>query len=199
MATCHPPKRSGSNLATHITRQHPKPQISRHGLWESSISMDMDAIEARPRNLKAIAPRILENRDGITSQLPPVAPPLKKRTRTSKPKVRTGCNTCKIRRVKCDEARPICKRCARADIVCDGYGDRSLSAQDRTTGIRFRSEPGGTSVASCPALHPVPPLRRGDSAPTRFPTLTSSAMHSSRISQGTAAPISGLGWCSAKP
>jgi len=46
----------------------------------------------------------------------------KKRSRASKPKVRTGCKTCKIRHVKCDEAKPICQACQRARIVCDGYG-----------------------------------------------------------------------------
>jgi hypothetical protein len=37
----------------------------------------------------------------------------KTRTRAGKPKVRTGCITCKIRRVKCDENRPSCNRCIR--------------------------------------------------------------------------------------
>ncbi|KAH0443131.1 hypothetical protein CcaCcLH18_01244 [Colletotrichum camelliae] len=49
----------------------------------------------------------------------PAPPPKKKRA--SKPKVRSGCITCKIRRVKCDEGKPTCTRCARADIKCDGY------------------------------------------------------------------------------
>lgn len=44
-----------------------------------------------------------------------------KRTRASKPKVRTGCRTCKIRRVKCDEGKPICQQCQKGGIVCDGY------------------------------------------------------------------------------
>lgn len=35
-----------------------------------------------------------------------------RRTRESTSKVRTGCSTCKARRVKCDEAKPICRRCA---------------------------------------------------------------------------------------
>lgn len=42
-------------------------------------------------------------------------------TRTSKPKVRTGCLTCKIRRVKCDEAKPECGRCITTGRKCDGY------------------------------------------------------------------------------
>ncbi|MCJ1403835.1 hypothetical protein MMC11_007058 [Xylographa trunciseda] len=45
-----------------------------------------------------------------------------KRTRASVPKVRTGCRTCKIRHVKCDEQKPVCTRCSSTGRVCDGYG-----------------------------------------------------------------------------
>ncbi|KAK3618232.1 hypothetical protein LTR56_024776 [Elasticomyces elasticus] len=41
--------------------------------------------------------------------------------RASKPKVRTGCVTCKIRRVKCDEVKPSCNRCTSTGRTCDGY------------------------------------------------------------------------------
>ncbi|MCJ1478076.1 hypothetical protein MMC13_006751 [Lambiella insularis] len=44
-----------------------------------------------------------------------------KRTRASLPKVRTGCMTCKIRHVKCDEQKPSCVKCIRTGRVCDGY------------------------------------------------------------------------------
>ncbi|KAH6883833.1 hypothetical protein B0T10DRAFT_136667 [Thelonectria olida] len=44
-----------------------------------------------------------------------------KSARTSKPKVRTGCITCKVRRVKCDELRPACDRCTSTGRKCDGY------------------------------------------------------------------------------
>ena len=37
------------------------------------------------------------------------------------PKTRTGCRTCKIRRVKCDEGKPHCLRCIKFGIKCDGY------------------------------------------------------------------------------
>ncbi|OHE94875.1 hypothetical protein CORC01_09794 [Colletotrichum orchidophilum] len=47
-----------------------------------------------------------------------VAPP-SKRTRESTSKVRTGCSTCKARRVKCDEAKPICRRCAVGSRKCE--------------------------------------------------------------------------------
>ncbi|KAH7114200.1 hypothetical protein B0J11DRAFT_584633 [Dendryphion nanum] len=45
----------------------------------------------------------------------------KKRTRASHPKVRTGCHTCKARRVKCDEQRPACQKCLSTGRKCDGY------------------------------------------------------------------------------
>lgn len=41
--------------------------------------------------------------------------------RARKPKVRTGCVTCKIRHVKCDETKPTCKRCFTFGVKCDGY------------------------------------------------------------------------------
>ncbi|KAF2120861.1 hypothetical protein BDV96DRAFT_278648 [Lophiotrema nucula] len=47
--------------------------------------------------------------------------PEKKRTRASHPKVRTGCHTCKARRVKCDEQRPACQKCINTGRKCDGY------------------------------------------------------------------------------
>ncbi|KAM3513049.1 hypothetical protein MY11210_003251 [Beauveria gryllotalpidicola] len=37
------------------------------------------------------------------------------------PRTRTGCLTCRARRVKCDEARPACQRCISAWRPCQGY------------------------------------------------------------------------------
>ncbi|KAK1964311.1 hypothetical protein LY78DRAFT_682590 [Colletotrichum sublineola] len=42
-------------------------------------------------------------------------------TRASKPKVRTGCTTCKRRRIKCDEAKPSCQNCLKRRTMCEGY------------------------------------------------------------------------------
>ncbi|KAF7516418.1 hypothetical protein G7054_g14160 [Neopestalotiopsis clavispora] len=36
-------------------------------------------------------------------------------------KVRTGCLTCKLRKVKCDEGKPACDRCTSTGRKCDGY------------------------------------------------------------------------------
>ncbi|APA10623.1 hypothetical protein sscle_06g053930 [Sclerotinia sclerotiorum 1980 UF-70] len=46
---------------------------------------------------------------------------IRPRRRRCGPKVRTGCQTCKIRRVKCDEAKPSCERCVSTGRKCDGY------------------------------------------------------------------------------
>jgi len=44
-----------------------------------------------------------------------------RRTRKAHNKVRTGCETCKIRRKKCDETKPACLRCTTTGRKCDGY------------------------------------------------------------------------------
>ncbi|KAK9781214.1 putative transcriptional regulatory protein [Seiridium cardinale] len=44
-----------------------------------------------------------------------------RRKRAYRPKTRTGCATCKTRRVKCDETRPFCLRCTSTGRLCDGY------------------------------------------------------------------------------
>ncbi|CAK7221349.1 hypothetical protein SBRCBS47491_004498 [Sporothrix bragantina] len=36
-------------------------------------------------------------------------------------KVKTGCGTCRTRKVKCDEAKPSCQKCASTGRTCDGY------------------------------------------------------------------------------
>ncbi|KAF2729515.1 hypothetical protein EJ04DRAFT_588692 [Polyplosphaeria fusca] len=43
-------------------------------------------------------------------------------TRPRRTHVKSGCRTCKIRKVKCDEGRPACHRCVSVGRVCDGYG-----------------------------------------------------------------------------
>ncbi|KAJ4145603.1 hypothetical protein LMH87_004449 [Akanthomyces muscarius] len=45
----------------------------------------------------------------------------KPRQRRWTPKVKTGCITCRIRRVKCDEGRPECKKCISTGRKCDGF------------------------------------------------------------------------------
>ncbi|EFQ25137.1 hypothetical protein CGRA01v4_06528 [Colletotrichum graminicola] len=63
-------------------------------------------------------------------------------TRKGQPKVRTGCLTCKSRKVKCDEAKPACARCTGTGRRCEGYAvvvpsNRAIArARSRTTRLR---------------------------------------------------------------
>lgn len=56
-----------------------------------------------------------------------------KLTRRAHTKVRTGCLTCKIRRKKCDETKPSCRRCTSTVRKCDGYGTYAPSVSSSKT------------------------------------------------------------------
>src|SRR5208282_1368636 len=51
----------------------------------------------------------------------PVATQKKKITRT-----RTGCQTCRDRKVKCGEEKPSCLKCQRTNLVCPGYAPATI-------------------------------------------------------------------------
>ncbi|KAK2027441.1 hypothetical protein LX32DRAFT_674139 [Colletotrichum zoysiae] len=59
--------------------------------------------------------------------------------RKGKGKVRTGCFTCKIRRVKCDEAKPNCLRCSSTGRICDGYPDPAKPMSNQLRLLRPQS------------------------------------------------------------
>ncbi|KAL2068591.1 hypothetical protein VTL71DRAFT_14928 [Oculimacula yallundae] len=74
-------------------------------------------------------------------------------TRQSHPKVRSGCLTCKLRKVKCDEGRPSCKRCRLFGVRCDGYPPpkKDAKAMQRPKAIllpKFQSSQAPLSLAS---------------------------------------------------
>ncbi|KAJ0417151.1 hypothetical protein BJY00DRAFT_290018 [Aspergillus carlsbadensis] len=45
--------------------------------------------------------------------------------RVTRPRSRNGCITCKLRHVKCDEAKPECVQCQQSGRKCDGYDNAS--------------------------------------------------------------------------
>ncbi|KIW77026.1 hypothetical protein Z517_09472 [Fonsecaea pedrosoi CBS 271.37] len=51
----------------------------------------------------------------------------------SKPKVKTGCGTCRIRKVKCDENKPSCHKCVHTGRVCDGYASLFRFCSSKST------------------------------------------------------------------
>ncbi|KAL2066499.1 hypothetical protein VTL71DRAFT_2570 [Oculimacula yallundae] len=79
-----------------------------------------------------------------------------KRTRRSAPRTKTGCITCKIRRIKCDERKPFCARCESFGIKCDGYATQQVvkakKATVRPLAPRSVSNPSSVSGESVPSL-----------------------------------------------
>ncbi|KAF5669459.1 hypothetical protein FHETE_4963 [Fusarium heterosporum] len=57
----------------------------------------------------------------------------KTRQRKGPSKTRTGCKTCRIRKVKCDEGRPSCQRCVGTGRKCDGYDNPGSLTQQNLT------------------------------------------------------------------
>ncbi|KAH7178246.1 hypothetical protein DER46DRAFT_675993 [Fusarium sp. MPI-SDFR-AT-0072] len=70
--------------------------------------------------------------------------------RTGKPKSRSGCGTCKIRRVKCDEARPICVRCAKGRFDCDGYTSDTAREASDSNDLSSGTESSAGNVSTSP-------------------------------------------------
>lgn len=50
--------------------------------------------------------------------------PIVEQKKASHARSKTGCGTCRRRKKKCDETRPICQNCEKNNVVCDGYEDR---------------------------------------------------------------------------
>lgn len=89
------------------------------------------------------------------------------RRRGTKSRVKTGCRTCRVRRIKCDEARPECLRCRSSNVQCLGYAERRRIApnssasepalrtqQDVPSACRTSADASGSPPSSLlPTLH----------------------------------------------
>ncbi|KAI8966801.1 hypothetical protein F5Y11DRAFT_4315 [Daldinia sp. FL1419] len=75
------------------------------------------------------------------------------RIRARRPKVRSGCATCKSRRIKCDEGRPICTRCQKSRLPCKYDVPESKYSQNRTQdGFVLASGANGASTQATSAM-----------------------------------------------
>jgi hypothetical protein len=106
-----------------------------------------------------------------------------KRTRRFKGKSSHGCLTCKNRRVKCDETKPVCNNCRRLGRVCvqrdggavdpgnengtgDSNGDSNGDSTGDSTGNSTGSSTGGAQVLGTDALiHSPQELSRTEEEP----------------------------------
>ncbi|TDZ71780.1 putative transcriptional regulatory protein [Colletotrichum trifolii] len=60
-------------------------------------------------------------------------------SRRSHPKSRTGCRTCKNRKIKCDEHKPSCRNCIKHAVPCD-----FLQSQRQSSASSIPRSPGGS-------------------------------------------------------
>ncbi|KIW42503.1 uncharacterized protein PV06_06048 [Exophiala oligosperma] len=96
-----------------------------------------ESSKRQPPRLPVIAPKDDRSSSASSSrsgQLGPTVPP---RARLP-PRSRTGCWTCRTRKVKCDERRPECGQCSRLGHTCD-YSPR-LAFRDDTARVRERMQ-----------------------------------------------------------
>ncbi|KAK7228052.1 hypothetical protein V2G26_000222 [Clonostachys chloroleuca] len=62
--------------------------------------------------------------------------PSVKRSRVVVSQSSRGCVTCKTRRVKCDEQKPLCRRCIQAGRLCGGYSHKTKSSSALQPALR---------------------------------------------------------------
>ncbi|KAH8890235.1 hypothetical protein GQ53DRAFT_747682 [Thozetella sp. PMI_491] len=86
------------------------------------------------------------------------------RKRASKPKVRTGCLSCKRRHLKCDERKEGgCLRCETFGIPCEGYASPRPIKETKPARIErlLLPRPKGAAVAPAPTLPALSPATSG--------------------------------------
>lgn len=76
-----------------------------------------------------------------------LAGPPKKNERRYHNKTRSGCATCRTRRVKCDETKPQCLRCQRFGVVCDGYPSSKPEKTDQVQVLTSTADEGSSSLS----------------------------------------------------
>ena len=65
------------------------------------------------------------------------------RTRASRRRTKTGCLTCRKRRIKCGEERPICNNCIKSKRHCEGYNQRVVF---KTPNTDFRASGSSNTI-----------------------------------------------------
>lgn len=67
-----------------------------------------------------------------------------------------GCRTCVRRHLKCDEAKPTCKRCLKAKLYCGGYKEQTfISFEGSGSGIQRIDEEKPIQALLCTSRKPL--------------------------------------------
>ena len=157
--TCHYSNSHRSFEATHMMSKTTTLLMQESRRTEAASSK-------QPFSLPIIAPKESDHsgcasstRDRRGASLTGIPP----RTRLP-PRSRTGCWTCRTRKVKCDERHPICGQCLRSSHSCD-YSAR-LSFREDTSRVRNRMQKevdvDGSPVWDRESTESAPPDRAND-------------------------------------
>ncbi|KAJ6787223.1 hypothetical protein PWT90_07858 [Aphanocladium album] len=76
-----------------------------------------------------------------------------KRQRKWATKARTGCITCRRRRIKCDEGLPFCKRCVSTGRDCEGYSQATSDSSPPDILAAYHQPAASTAPAGVHASH----------------------------------------------
>lgn len=81
-------------------------------------------------------------------------------------RTRTGCLTCRTRRIKCDERKPICERCETANVECAGYAEKRRIMTRRPKPSSTKATTASSSTESEPQDDATPNIQlRADGLP----------------------------------
>lgn len=98
-----------------------------------------------------------------------------------KRRTKTGCLTCRKRRIKCDEAHPTCRNCQKSKRECMGYDPI------------FKQQPGPAQIQPAPSAAPLATSTPASAPPAQAPYAHVPQGYAPAASAGYAPPIAASG------
>jgi hypothetical protein len=118
-------------ISTSITSEKPSNRLDAKAIL-SDKTADFSCLNERAMDLllaEQHRPIVTSHRLGVST---PSHPKLRKRTKT-------GCLTCRKRRIKCGEERPACANCMKFKRHCEGYNHRVVFRAPIVQSLSFHS------------------------------------------------------------
>jgi hypothetical protein len=97
------------------------------------------------------------------------------RAKLSRKRTKTGCLTCRKRRIKCGEERPVCKNCIKSKRHCEGYSQRVIF---RPPTFEYRAAPNGGAHITFQAGPMAAPMMQMQMQPGQMPYMLDPNMYS---------------------
>ncbi|ETS72984.1 hypothetical protein PFICI_15376 [Pestalotiopsis fici W106-1] len=123
--------------------------------------------------------------------LPPTDPRFLGNPRNKKQEIKrrtkTGCLTCRKRRIKCDEQHPVCKNCQKSKRECLGYDPIFKQQQQQQQHTTIQPASNTNNITNTTTSHPTPSASVPSNGPSSLlpPTSSSSSVVPGPNSSGT--------------